>query len=68
MDKPWLGQAGKNDGSVKGKRYFESKPELLSETGFQVNQLSSLYPLVNKHSYGKWSFIVNCPIKHCDFP
>eukprot|EP00434_Breviolum_minutum_P010934 symbB.v1.2.009640.t1/scaffold617.1/size180324/6 len=28
----WLGieldeQAGKNDGSVKGKRYFESKPE-----------------------------------------
>ena len=26
------------------------------------------YSLVNKHSYGKWSFIVDFPIKHSDFP
>ena len=27
-----------------------------------------IYPLVNKHSYGKWPFIVGFPIKHGDFP
>ena len=26
------------------------------------------YPLVNKHSYWKWSFIVDLPIKNGDFP
>ena len=24
-------------------------------------------PLVNKHSYGKWPFIVDFPIEHGDF-
>ena len=27
-----------------------------------------VYPLVNKHSYGKWPLIVDFPIKNCDFP
>ena len=27
-----------------------------------------IYPLVNKHSYGKLPFIVDFPIKHGDFP
>ena len=26
------------------------------------------YPLVNKHGYGKWPFIVDLPIKKSDFP
>ena len=26
------------------------------------------YPLVNKHSYGKLPFIVDCSIKHSDVP
>ena len=29
---------------------------------------SMMYPLVNKHSYWKWPFIVDVPIKHGDFP
>ena len=26
------------------------------------------YPLVNKHSYGTWPFLVSFPIEHGDFP
>ena len=26
------------------------------------------YPLVIEHSYWKWLFIVDFPIKNCDFP
>jgi hypothetical protein len=29
---------------------------------------STCYPLVNKHSDGKWQFKVMFPIKHGDFP
>ena len=29
---------------------------------------SCIYPLVNKHSYWKWSFIVDLSIIHSDFP
>ena len=32
-----------------------------------VNAMDA-YPLVNKHSYGKWSFIVDFPIENDDFP
>jgi hypothetical protein len=27
-----------------------------------------IYRLVNKHSYGKWPFIADLPIKECVFP
>jgi hypothetical protein len=27
----------------------------------------TIYPLVNKHSYWTWSFIVDLPIKKCNF-
>ena len=37
------------------------------EAGF-FNVACSGYPLVNKHSYWKWSFIVSFPIKNGDFP
>ena len=33
-----------------------------------VSIWSETYSLVNKHGYGKWWFIVDFPIKHCDFP
>ena len=33
-----------------------------------TDQFSKPYRLVNKHSYWKWPFIVDFPIKKCDFP
>ena len=35
-------------------------------SGFQVH-LMFRYPLVNKHNYGKWPFIVDFPIENGDF-
>jgi hypothetical protein len=32
------------------------------------NPQNQNYPLVNKHSYWKWPFIVDFPIKKGDFP
>ena len=30
-------------------------------------RIDSIYPLVNKHSYGTWPFIVDFPIENGDF-
>jgi hypothetical protein len=34
----------------------------------KTNYMEYGYPLVNKHSNGKWLFIVDFPIKNGDFP
>ena len=41
---------------------FWPKPPVLQR------KFDSNYPLVNKHSYWKWSFIVDLPIRNGDFP
>ena len=48
---------------------FPVKPSFLVDFPLlaAMSNITRGYPLVNKHSYGKWSFIMEFPIKRGDF-
>ena len=56
QDLPWLPDRG--DQSVQQNRVGIC---------IWMRTAINIYPLVNKHSYGKWPFILDFPIKNSDF-
>ena len=53
--------------SLHAKQLIPSSPTSLSGCHIASQWFPSNYPLVNKHGYGKWPFVVDFPIKNCDF-